>query len=74
MALSSSITTLVNPPLPVDPTLVKRNIQVLKAINASWAFNTWIPVDARAENTYHEGDSPAVVDLKITRLAVQEWD
>ena len=71
MAYSSDITQVVNPPLPLDPDKVARDVQVLKKLNGSAAYAAWLPADAQAENRYHTGDSPAVVELKTIRVWVE---
>ena len=67
MPFSSDVVRQVQPPLPLDPVRVARNIQVLQHAAATFAFSQ-IPAVAQAENTYHAGDGPALVELKILRI------
>jgi hypothetical protein len=70
MAYTSDITELANPPLPLDPTKVRQDINVLKHLEANPIFWFFMP-DIYAENHYVEGDSPATVALKIQRFLVE---
>lgn len=70
MPYTSDITELANPPLPLDPTKVRQDINVLKHLQANPLFWFFLP-DVYAENAYVEGDPPAVVSLKIQRLLVE---
>lgn len=65
----NSVATLANPPLPLDPAQVRQDIEVLK-VYTMLASLPWAPTGMLVAVGYVEGDSPAVVKLKLRKAEV----
>jgi hypothetical protein len=70
--ISDSVRTLANPPLPLDPAQVKQDVEVLK-IYTTYAALPVAPPGLLAAAGYVEGDSPAVVKLKLRKMEVEAF-